>query len=242
MHFRSAISLSALALVAFTGCEAGAGGGNASLESEEAKSSYAVGINVGNSLRDASEFLDMPAFQRGLSEAMAGEEHALEPPELQEAMQHLNELMSEAAQAKAQENMEAGQTYLEENGQREGVIITESGLQYEVLEEGEGERPGPQDQVTIHYRGTLIDGTEFDSSYERGEPATFPVGGVIPGFSEGIQLMRPGAKYRFAIPSNLGYGPQGAGQDIGPNATILFEVELLEVNGAGAGVEGETGN
>ena len=109
-----------------------------------------------------------------------------------------------------------GATFLEENAQREGVQVTESGLQYEVLEEGEGASPGPEDQVSLHYRGTLIDGTQFDSSYDRGEPATFSVGGVIPGFSEGLQLMSEGAHYKFYIPSDLGYGPQGSGRNIGP--------------------------
>lgn len=239
MHFRSAISLSTVALVALTACGDTTGGANASLETDEEKASYAVGINVGNSLRDARDLLVMPAFQRGLREAMAAEEHALEPPELQAALQHLNQLMSEAQDARAQENLEAGQAYLDENAAKDGVTTTASGLQYEVVETGEGDPPGPADQVTIHYRGTLIDGTEFDSSYERGEPATFAVGGVIPGFSEGLQLMRPGGTYRFVIPPDLGYGPQGAGQDIGPNSTLIFEVELLSVNGGEGEGEGE---
>jgi FKBP-type peptidyl-prolyl cis-trans isomerase len=228
MQFRSSISLTAVALVALTGC--GEGSGSASLESDEQKASYAVGINVGSSLRDAREFLDMPAFQRGLGEAMAGEEHALEPEELQTAMQHLNQLMADAQQALAEQNLEAGRTYMAENARKDGVNTTASGLQYEVLVEGEGDPPVPGDEVTIHYRGTLIDGTEFDSSYERGEPATFGVGQVIPGLSEGLQLMRPGGSYRLVIPTNLGYGPQGAGRDIGPNSTLIFEVELLGVN------------
>lgn len=232
MDYRFCIAFASLTAVALTGCGDMAGGGSAALDTDVQKASYAVGINVGNSLREADGILDMPAFQRGLREAMGGEEHALEPEELQAALQHLNELMSEAQDAAAQENLEAGQAYMAENGAREGVTTTESGLQYEVLEAGEGEQPAPDDQVTIHYRGTLIDGTEFDSSYERGEPATFSVGGVIPGFAEGLQLMRPGSHYRFVIPSNLGYGPQGAGQDIGPNSTLIFEVELLGINGS----------
>jgi FKBP-type peptidyl-prolyl cis-trans isomerase len=232
MRSRFAITCATLSVIALSGCEAGAGGSSA-LDTAEQRASYAVGINVGNSLREAREFLDMPAFQRGLREAMASEEHALEPAELQAAMERLNELMAEARQAQAEESLAAGQAYLAENAEREGVVTTESGLQYEVIEEGEGEPPVPGDQVTVHYRGTLIDGTEFDSSYERDEPATFDVGGVIAGFSEGLQLMRPGATYRLVIPANLAYGPQGAGQNIGPNATLIFEVEMIEVTPGG---------
>ena len=129
----------------------------------------------------------------------------------------------------AVENSVAGDAYLAENGSREGVMTTESGLQYEVLRQGDGPMPGPEDQVQLHYRGTLIDGTEFDSSYERGEPAQFGVGGVIPGFSEALQLMSVGSHFRVVIPSEIGYGPQGTGGPIGPNATLIFEIELLEI-------------
>ena len=108
-------------------------------------------------------------------------------------------------------------------------MVTESGLQYEVIREGEGARPGPDDRVSVHYKGTLIDGTQFDSSYDRGEPAQFGVGGVIAGFSEGLQLMTVGSHYRLYIPSELGYGAQGTGANIGPNATLIFELELLEI-------------
>jgi FKBP-type peptidyl-prolyl cis-trans isomerase len=119
---------------------------------------------------------------------------------------------------------------MEENAQQEGVTTTESGLQYEVVEPGDGPTPGPQDRVRVHYRGTLIDGTEFDSSYERGEPAVFGLDGVIPGFSEGLQLMEVGSTYRFVIPGDLAYGPQGGGGGtIGPDETLVFEVELLGI-------------
>ena len=136
---------------------------------------------------------------------------------------------SEAAAAKV--NEEAGKSYLEENGKRAEVVTTPSGLQYEVLEEGNGAQPSAGDQVKVHYTGRLIDGTVFDSSVERGEPATFGVTQVIPGWVEALQLMKAGSKWRLHIPSNLAYGPQGAGGIIGPNSTLIFDVELLEVIG-----------
>lgn len=162
---------------------------------------------------------------------MAGNEPALEQEVIQTALnafsQAINEEMMAEQQAAATENMEAGAAFLAENQAREGVQVTESGLQYEVLEEGTGEQPGPTDTVRLHYRGTLIDGEEFDSSMG-GDPAQFQVGGVIAGFSEALQLMPVGSKYRFVIPSDIAYGPQGS-QRIGPNSVLIFEIELLEI-------------
>jgi FKBP-type peptidyl-prolyl cis-trans isomerase len=131
--------------------------------------------------------------------------------------------------AMAQTALEKGEKYLAENGKRDGVKTTASGLQYEVLTAGEGKSPKATDVVLVHYRGTTIDGKEFDSSYKRGEPIEFPLNRVIPGWTEGVQLMKEGAKYRFFIPSNLAYGPRGAGADIGPDETLIFDVELLKV-------------
>ena len=118
---------------------------------------------------------------------------------------------------------------MDNNAKIEGVVVTESGLQYKIVEPGEGESPGPNDVVTVNYRGTLTDGTQFDSSYDRGQPATFPVSGVIAGWTEALQLMKPGAKWQLVIPSELAYGDRGAGQTIGPNATLVFDVELIKV-------------
>lgn len=130
----------------------------------------------------------------------------------------------------AQDNKAAGEAYLAANKKKEGVKVTASGLQYEVLKAGSGKQPKATDTVVVHYRGTLIDGTEFDSSYKRGEPIDFPLNRVIPGWTEGVQLMQEGAKYRFVIPSGLAYGPRGTpGGPIGPDATLIFEVELLKV-------------
>jgi FKBP-type peptidyl-prolyl cis-trans isomerase len=130
----------------------------------------------------------------------------------------------------ANENQAEGIAFMAENAKKEGVITTPSGLQYEVITEGEGASPSATDKVTVHYQGTTIDGKEFDSSYKRGESITFPLNGVIAGWTEGLQLMQEGAKYRLYIPSELAYGVNGAGSDIGPNSTLIFDVELLKIN------------
>ena len=225
------VLLGAVTLLA--ACQPPDGGRSAPLDTEDAKASYAIGRDMGTNLAPAQGRLDMDAFMRGLREAMAEEDAALPQEELRAALQAFSQGIQEEQAAEreavAQANEEEGAAYLAENEQRAEVSVTESGLQYEVVEEGDGPRPQPGDQVTIHYRGTLIDGTEFDSSYERGEPATFGVGQVIPGFSEALQLMEVGSTYRVVIPGELGYGPQGAGADIGPNATLIFEIELLEI-------------
>jgi FKBP-type peptidyl-prolyl cis-trans isomerase len=186
---------------------------------------------MGQNLQAAEGSLDMAAFMRGVEDAMAGTDPAVPAEEIQAALQAfstaINERMNAEREAEAAENRAAGDAYLAENQARDGVMVTESGLQYEVLQEGSGESPGPEDQVRIHYTGTLIDGTEFDSSVG-GDPAQFGVGGVIPGFSEALQLMSPGARYRVVIPSDIAYGPNGSGT-IGPDAVLIFEIELLEI-------------
>lgn len=231
MTIRREILLATTAL-ALAGCQGG-GAGTATLESEDQKASYAIGLDVGRNLLQVESHLDRAAFQAGLEDALAEREQQISEAELQEVMTAFSATVQEEAQAEmdaaSAANLEEGLAYLEENGAREGVITTESGLQYEVIEEGSGERPGLEDSATIHYRGTLIDGTEFDSSYSRNEPATFPLNGVIPGFSEGLQLMPVGSHYRFVIPSELAYGPTGSPPAIGPSSTLIFEVELIEI-------------
>ena len=143
----------------------------------------------------------------------------------------LQDYFGKLANEKQKANVEAGQKFLDENAKREGVVTTATGLQYGVLKEGSGDSPKETDNVTVHYHGTLIDGTVFDSSVDRGQPATFPVNGVIPGWVEALKLMNPGAKYKLFIPSNLAYGERGAGGAIGPNATLVFEVELISIGG-----------
>jgi FKBP-type peptidyl-prolyl cis-trans isomerase len=224
-----ALALSVLALGA---CQ----GGTPSLDTDDQKASYGIGHQMGGQLLPAEARIDLDAFLAGVRDGIAGNEPALDPAEIQVALQALSEAVSademEKQAAAAETNAAEGEAFLAENAQKDGVMVTASGLQYEVLGEGDGAMPLPEDQATMNYKGTLIDGTQFDSSYDRGEPATFSVGGVISGFSEGLQLMTVGSHFRFFIPGDLGYGPGGgAGGVIGPNALLIFEVELLEIPG-----------
>ncbi len=220
------------ALTTLTACQAG---GTASLETDDEIASYGFGLDIGRSLEPTVTHLDREALVRGIEDALDGRDPAISPEQLAEVTQRVGTLIREEQSAEfeamTESNRVEGEAYLASNAEKDGVTITASGLQYEVLREGEAgaARPTPADQVTIHYRGTLIDGTEFDSSYSRGTPAQFGVTGVIPGFSEGLQLMTLGSHYRFVIPGDIAYGPQGAGGDIGPNATLIFEIELLDV-------------
>jgi FKBP-type peptidyl-prolyl cis-trans isomerase len=223
--------LSLTALFILGGCQTQAG--PPTLETEDQQASYGIGYQVGSQLIPAEPYLDMDAYLAGLQDGMGGDDPALPMAEIQTVLQTFNqrimeELARERAEA-AERNALEGAAFLRENATKDGVVMTESGLQYEVLREGEGARPGPDDRVSIHYKGTLIDGTQFDSSYDRGEPTTFGVSGVIPGFSEGLQLMTVGSHYRLFIPGEIGYGTAGNGGLIGPNATLLFEIELLEI-------------
>jgi len=230
MRIRESVALVGAALL-LSACTA-KNTGNAALESDDQKASYGIGLDMGRSLGPTKGRLDMAAFQKGIEDAMAGAEPALPDSVVQAALQKFSESIMETQraerQALAEKNRTEGEAYLKENGARPGVTTTASGLQYEVLTQGSGPRPTADQQVRIHYKGTLIDGKEFDSSYGS-DPITLPVSGVIAGFSEALQLMPVGSKYRVVIPGNLGYGSEGAGEDIGPNATLIFELELLEI-------------
>jgi len=221
--------------MALAGCQ---GGGfdaaqNAPLDSDDEKASYAIGIQIGTSLEPAGTHVQMASFLRGIQDAMAGKDPAIPQDTLQAVLQRFTMMMQQEEQAKmaeaADKNQKEGQEFLAANGAKSGITTTESGLQYEVMRAGDGPKPTESDMVTIHYRGKLIDGTEFDSSYGRGEPTSFSVGGVIPGFAEALQLMPVGSQYRFFIPGDLAYGPQGNGRQIGPNATLIFEVEMIKI-------------
>ena len=204
-----------------------------SLDTSEKRLSYGIAYGLGQRMAADGVPLDSDAFTLGIKDSMAGAEARLTQEEITAEMQAYQEKAMaerEAAMAAAGEaNQVASAAFLEENAAREGVVVTESGLQYEVLQAGEGAMPTATDTVEVHYRGTLIDGTEFDSSYSRGQPVTFGVNQVIPGWTEALQLMPVGSKWKLAIPSELAYGAGGAGQLIGPNAALLFDVELLSI-------------
>jgi len=180
---------------------------------------------IGENLKSYGE-LNKELLIEAMNAHHSGEETKLT---MEEAGQSLQVYQQQAAAEVAAKSKEAGEAYLAENAKREEVTVTESGLQWEVLVEAEGDKPTADDTVSVHYVGTLIDGSEFDSSISRGQPTSFPVKGVIPGWTEGLQLMTVGSKYRFVIPSDLAYGQRGAGQSIGPGETLVFEVELLEI-------------
>lgn len=191
------------------------------------KISYALGLGIGHQLKSMNiENFSIEDFTRSISDVMNDK-----PTEInaRDAQMMLNEYFAKKEQEQAQQAIADGKVFLEENGKREGVVTTKSGLQYEVLTEGTGKQPKATDKVRCHYCGTLIDGTKFDSSYDRNEPADFGLNQVIPGWTEGVQLMKEGAKYRFYIPYLLGYGERGAGQSIPPYSTLIFDVELIKV-------------
>jgi len=196
------------------------------LETDEAKLSYGLGMMVGERVLKQYGDLDFDLLVDAMKAQHSGETTLMSMEEAQAALQAQQEKAAmEASAAAAVE----GQAFLESNKEREGVTVTDSGLQYEIMTAAEGAKPSIDDTVSVHYVGTLVDGTEFDSSIARGEPASFPLKGVIPGWTEGLQLMNLGSKYRFVIPPELAYGDRGAGQAIGPGATLVFEVELLEI-------------
>jgi FKBP-type peptidyl-prolyl cis-trans isomerase FklB len=194
------------------------------------KISYVIGRDMAENLRKQGIDVEAEAFVQGMKEVMAGKPSALSPAEVQQAMMALQQSINQKQQGKGTDNKKVGEDFLAQNKTKEGVKTLPSGLQYQILEPGKGKSPSKTDKVTTHYHGTLIDGTVFDSSYERGQPATFPVNGVIAGWTEALQLMQEGAKWRLFIPSDLAYGARGAGQDIGPNTALIFDVELISVN------------
>lgn len=218
-------------IVAVSSCQQG-GTKSVKLETSADSVSYAIGMLVGaNNLQQvqsapASEEINLETMADAFRTATLEGELKLTQEEANGVVRTFFESASKRA---AQKNLEEGNAFLEQNKTREGVTVTESGLQYEVLKEGDGPKPTAEDKVRVHYHGTLIDGTVFDSSVDRGEPAVFGVGQVIPGWTEALQLMPVGSKWKLYIPSNIAYGERGAGGQIGPNSTLIFEVELLEI-------------
>ena len=197
------------------------------------KFSYALAMNMSAHLLKMPIELDREIIIEAVTSLLRGNQPDMSQEDYQQTMQKFQATMEEKAKAEAQkaasENSEKGKAYLAENAKKEGVKVTASGLQYEVIKEGTGKKPAATDTVSVHYEGTLINGQVFDSSIRRGQPVEFPLNRVIPGWTEGVQLMSVGSKYRFVIPSNLAYGEHGAGGAIGPNETLIFEVELLDI-------------
>jgi FKBP-type peptidyl-prolyl cis-trans isomerase FklB len=197
------------------------------------KVSYSVGLSVGSNFKKQGQDLNPDALLAGLKDALSGKPPALSDKEMQETMEAWNKQMEDKQKAAGEKNAADGVKFLAENKSKNGVKTTASGLQYKVIKEGTGAQPKATDTVTVNYRGTLINGTEFDSSYKRGQPATFPVSGVIKGWTEALQLMKTGSKYQLFIPSSLAYGERAISADIASNSTLIFEVELLDVKPAG---------
>lgn len=201
------------------------------LDSIEAKASYAIGLQIGQQLKDSGlKDLDINAIKQGLEDVLTEKQPILSLNELHDALRQIHERAMAEKKKEAEKAAQAGVDFLKENLTKDGVKSTESGLQYSILKEGDGKIPAATDTVRVHYTGKLIDGTVFDSSVERGQPAEFPVNGVIRGWVEALQLMPVGSKWRLYIPQELAYGSQGAGASIPPFSTLIFDVELLAIN------------
>lgn len=233
----SAISLSACNEKSQTpAVDAAAATAEVALSSPEQRLSYGVAQNVAKQMKASGLPLDNAAFVAGFNDVMNDRPARMSDEEIAAEMQAYQDKVMKEKQAEmdkiASENEQAGKVYLEENAKREGVVVTDSGLQYEVVEKGEGAVPTASDRVVVHYAGKLIDGTEFDSSYARNEPAKFGVGQVIPGWTEALQMMPVGSKWKLTIPAELAYGAAGAGGRIPPNSTLVFDVELLDIDKA----------
>jgi FKBP-type peptidyl-prolyl cis-trans isomerase FklB len=192
------------------------------------KFSYSIGLNIGSNLSKQKIEINPDMVTAGIKDAIAGKPQ-LTQDQIKEVMTTFEKDMEQKQKAAGEKSAAEGAKFLEENKKKEGVKTTSSGLQYKVIKEGTGPQPKATDIVTVNYRGTLINGTEFDSSYKRGEPATFPLNGVIKGWTEGVQLMKVGSKYQLFIPSQLGYGDRAVGPDITPNSTLIFDVELVAI-------------
>jgi FKBP-type peptidyl-prolyl cis-trans isomerase FklB len=203
------------------------------LKDQKDKVSYSIGVNIGNNLKRQSIDVNPNALTQGLKDALSGSKSLMTEKEVNDTLktfeQELKAKRVEHLKELGEKNKKEGDAFLAENKKKKGIITLPSGLQYKVIKEGTGEKPKITDTVTVNYRGTLINGTEFDSSYKRGQPATFSVNGVIAGWTEALQLMKVGSEWQLFIPSNLAYGERAVGRDIGPNATLIFDIELLSI-------------
>jgi FKBP-type peptidyl-prolyl cis-trans isomerase FklB len=203
------------------------------LQNQKDKLSYSIGSDIGRSLKNLSVDLNLDVLTQGIRDVMTGAKSKLTDEEIRQEMTAFQSQQvakqREKMKALAEKNKKDEETFLAENKKKPGIVTLPSGLQYKVIKEGTGKAPKATDTVVVHYRGKLLDGTEFDSSYKRGEPATFPVNGVIPGWTEALQLMKTGSQWQLFIPSRLAYGENGAGNVIGPNALLIFDVELVSI-------------
>jgi len=218
-----------VALLATPACA----GDKVDMKDNKAKAGYSIGVDIGNNLKRQGLDVNPAALAQGIKDAMSGAKTRMTESEMRETLEAFKKEMiakqTEQAKAAGDKNKKEGEAFLAENKTKPGIKTLPDGLQYKVITEGGGKTPKATDTVTVNYRGTLIDGTEFDSSYKRGTPASFQVSGVIRGWTEALQLMKTGSKWQLFIPSELAYGERGAGHDIGPNSTLIFEVELLSI-------------
>ncbi len=202
---------------------------NDALKSEKEKFSYAVGVQMAQQLRSQGMEVDAKAFSQAISDILSGSEPKLSDEEMQAAFTSFQEKRQAVMTKLAEENQKISEAFLEKNKKEKDITVLDSGLQYKIITAGSGKKPSASDTVTVHYEGTLINGDEFDSSISRGEPATFPVNGVIKGWQEILPLMPTGSKWKVFVPSELAYGDRGAGAQIAPHSTLIFEIELLSI-------------
>ena len=234
-----AVILAGMAAMIIAGCNKPAEkktegkAGKVELKNFSDRVSYMIGTDIGASLRENQAEVDPDLVSRGLADSFLERPLLMTADEIDKVKQEFTDKLQKDYQAKqaetAAKNLAEGEKYLAENAKKPGVVTTDSGLQYEVVTQGTGPKPGPDATVKVHYRGTLLDGTEFDSSYKRGEPVVLKLASLIPGWSEALQLMPVGSKYKLVLPSTLAYGDKEVGPDIGPNATLLFDIELLGI-------------
>jgi len=199
------------------------------LKTLQDKASYAIGANIGNSIKNQPQKINSTALIAGLKDVLNDKKPLLSKEEMMQAFKALQEKSQAKAKAEGEKNLKAGQVFLKKQARKTQVKKTSSGLLYKILKRGKGQQPVATDTVEVNYKGTLINGTEFDSSYSRGKPVTFPLNRVIPGWTEGVQLMKVGSKYRFYVPSNLAYGEMSPSPKIPPNSTLIFDIELLKI-------------
>lgn len=224
---KSIIYLSLAAIITSCNAQDKKSSGTASMKSEIDSVSYGLGVSIGENLKKSNfEGVNFDLIAKGMSDFYGGKPGMT----AEQANNAIRAYMGAAEKKKGEDNLKKGQAFLDENKKKSGVQVTASGLQYQIIKEGTGAKPTVNDNVTTHYHGTLIDGTVFDSSVDRGEPAKFPVSGVIPGWTEALQLMSVGSKWKLFVPANLAYGERGAGPQIGPNSTLIFEVELISID------------